>query len=269
LVLIIRSLQTDLKKQRFEREIKMRTQIIDFPDQKTFCVFPDERSELEEAVSELRLDGNHPVIVLIGGGIDEKEAEATLRAIQTIAKTADDMKAVVVCGGTDMGVMAEIGQIRSRNRYNFPLVGVAPEALVTWEDGPDSTKFLWWGTQRWPLEPHYTHFILVPGDEFGDESPWIVDTATAVSKGYRSVTILVNGGEVSRKDIDLSLEHGRPVIAISRTGRLADKIARQPKRNKLISVAPAHSEQRIIELIQAALSDGEKSELEESVISTS
>jgi hypothetical protein len=78
------------------------------------------------------------------------------------------------------------------------------------------------------------------------------------------VTILINGGEVSRKDIDLSLEHGRPVIALSRTGRLADEISRQPKRNKLISVAPAHSEQRIINLIKAALSANDGSVLTQS-----
>ena len=246
----------------------MRTLTIDFPDRQTLCVFPEERSNLAHAISELQLGDNYPVIVLIGGGIDEKQAEVTLRAIQTIAKIAEDVKAVVICGGTDMGVMAEIGKIRWRNQYKFPLVGVAPEELVTWADGPDSTKFLWWGTQRWQLEPHYSHFILVPGSQFGDESPWIVDTATIVSKGHGSVTILINGGEVSRKDIDLSLEHGRPVIALSRTGRLADEISRQPKRNKLISVAPAHSEQRIINLIKAALSVGEKRELTESLIST-
>ena len=246
----------------------MRTLTIDFPDRQTLCVFPEERSNLAHAISELQLGDNYPVIVLIGGGIDEKQAEVTLRAIQTIAKIAEDVKAVVICGGTDMGVMAEIGKIRWRNQYKFPLVGVAPEELVTWADGPDSTKFLWWGTQRWQLEPHYSHFILVPGSQFGDESPWIVDTATIVSKGHGSATILINGGEVSRKDIDLSLEHGRPVIALSRTGRLADEISRQPKRNKLISVAPAHSEQRIINLIKAALSVGEKSELTESLIGT-
>ena len=246
----------------------MRTLTIDFPDRQTLCVFPEERSNLAHAISELQLGDNYPVIVLIGGGIDEKQAEVTLRAIQTIAKIAEDVKAVVICGGTDMGVMAEIGKIRWRNQYKFPLVGVAPEELVTWADGPDSTKFLWWGTQRWQLEPHYSHFILVPGSQFGDESPWIVDTATIVSKGHGSATILINGGEVSRKDIDLSLEHGRPVIALSRTGRLADEISRQPKRNKLISVAPAHSEQRIINLIKAALLVGEKSERTESLIST-
>ena len=92
----------------------MRTQTINFPDRQTLCVFPDEHSDLAQAISELQLDGNHPVIVLIGGGIDEQEADATRRAIKTIAKIAEDMKAVVICGGTDMGVMAEIGKTRSQ-----------------------------------------------------------------------------------------------------------------------------------------------------------
>jgi len=236
----------------------MRTQTINFPDRQTLFVFPDVRSDLAQAVSELQLEDNHPVIVLIGGEIDEQQAEVTRRAIHTISKIAEDMSAVVICGGTDMGVMAEISQGRWQKQYKFPLVGIAPEELVTWTDGPDSTNFLWWGTKRFQLEPHYSHFILVPGDKFGDESAWIVDAATVLSKGNRSVTILVNGGEVSQKDIELSLEHDRPVIVMSRTGRLADKLARQPKRNNLISVAPANNDERIIELIQTALSIDKK-----------
>jgi hypothetical protein len=132
--------------------------------------------------------------------------------------------------------------------------------LVTWPRGPESTKFLWWGKQRWQLESHYSHFILVPGNHFGDESPWIIDTATLLSRNQRSVTILINGGEVSRKDIELSLESGRPVIALSRTGRLADELARQPERNKLITVIPAHAEQKITEVIRAVLSVNERSQ---------
>lgn len=178
------------------------------------------------------------------------------------------MNAVVICGGTDMGVMAEIGQVRWQNRHKFPLIGVAPEALVTWPGGPRGTKFLWWGTQRWKLESHYSHFILVPGSQFGDESPWIVDIATILSKGHQSITILINGGEVSRKDIELSLENGRPVIALSRTGRLADELSRQPNRDGLISVVPANDEQRIVEVVQALLSVNEKIVLTQSLIST-
>lgn len=217
----------------------MRSQKINFPDRDVLCVFPEAHSDLAQALAELHLTDNHPVIVLIGGGIDEKQAKATRQAIQTIAAIAEDLRAVVICGGTDMGVMAEMGQIRSKNRYAFPLIGIAPEALVTWMDGPHSTKFLWWGKQRWQLEPHYSHFILVPGDQFGDESPWIVEAASLIAGDQRSVTVLINGGEVSRKDIDLSLEQKRPVIALSRTGRLADEFSRQPDRNELISVVPA------------------------------
>jgi hypothetical protein len=144
------------------------------------------------------------------------------------------------------------------------LVGVTLEELVTWPGGPESTNKLWWGTKRWELEPHYSHFILVPGSEFGDESPWIVDTATILSKGDQSVTILINGGEVSRKDIDLSLENDRPVIALSRTGRLADELSRQPVRHKLITVAPANAELRIIDFVQTALSVNKRSVLNQS-----
>jgi SLOG in TRPM, prokaryote len=243
----------------------MRTQEIYFPDRQTLCVFPDGRSDLAQAISRLGLEDNHPVIVLIGGEIDQLQAVATRRAILSISRIAEEMNAVVVCGGTDMGVMAEIGQIRGQKSYEFPLVGITPAELVTWPGGPRSTKFLWWGKQRWQLEPHYSHFILVPGSQFGDESPWIVDAATSLSKGNRSVTILINGGEVSRKDIDLSLEHGRPVIALSRTGRLADEIARQPNRHELITVVPASNEQRIVEVVQAALSVDESSVLTQSV----
>ena len=229
------------------------TQKINFPDNEALCFFPGERSDLVRAITELQLNSGRPVIVLIGGGIDEKQADATRRAVQTIAEISEDMNAAVVCGGTDMGVMAEISQRRRQSNYKFPLIGVAPKELVAWPGGPRSTKFLWWGKQRWQLEPHYSHFILVPGGQFGDESPWIIDVASVLSEGYQSVTILINGGEVSQKDIELSLEKGRPVIALSGTGRLADEIAEQFRLNKLITVVPADARERIVEVVQAAL----------------
>jgi hypothetical protein len=238
----------------------MRTETINFPEQETPGVFPDERSNLAEAIAELGLNGGHPVIVLVGGEIEEQQRDVTRQAILSIANTAEDMNAVIICGGTDMGVMAEIGRIRSQHGYKFPLVGVTPEELVTWPGGPLNTKFLWLGKQRWQLASHYSHFILVPGSQFGDESSWIGDLAILLSKGHQSVTVLINGGEVSRKDIEVSLENGRPVIVLSRTGRLADELARQPERNNLITVLPANAEKSIAEDLRAALSVNGKGE---------
>jgi predicted Rossmann-fold nucleotide-binding protein len=233
----------------------MRTQTVYFPPdlQKTLCVFPAQRVDLPEAVSELELKGRYPVIVLVGGEIDKVHAAATQQALQTISRMAQQLHAIVICGGTNMGVMAAIGQIREQNHHNFPLVGIAPEELVTWPGGPKSTKFLWWGNERRQLEIHSSHFILVPGGNFGDESAWICDAATLLSQQHRSVTILINGGDVARTEIDLSLEKGRRVIVISRTGHLADSLASQPVRNELITVVPANSELQIEKAIQAAL----------------
>jgi hypothetical protein len=76
------------------------------------------------------------------------------------------------------------------------------------------------------------------------------------------VTILINGGEASQKDIEVSLKNGHRVIVLSRTGRLADNLARQPERDKLITIIPANAEQRIIEAVQAALSINERNGVE-------
>lgn len=236
----------------------MHTQKISFPNQQALGVFPGERSNLAHAISELGLESRYPVIVLVGTRVDEQQADATRRAIQTIASIAEDLHAVVIGGGTDMGVMVELGRIKGRNHYKFPLVSITPEDLAIWPGGPHSPKFLWWGKQRWQLEPHCSHFILVPGSRFVDASPWIDSAASMLSDGHRSVTILINGGEISRKDIELSLKKGRPVIALSRTGHLADELARQPERDPLISVIPVHTEQRIATAIQAALSMTDK-----------
>jgi hypothetical protein len=233
----------------------MRTETISFPEKQVLCVFPEAPAELAEAIAGMGLEDGYPVIVLIGGNIQAQQAVVTERVIHTLAKIATELGALVICGGTDMGVMAEIGQIRSTNRDTFPLVGITLESLVTWPGGPHSTNFLWWGTKRWQLEPHYSHFILVPGSKFGDESPWIVEAATLLSKGHRSVTILINGGEVSRKDIELSVKHGRPVIAMGGTGRLANDLAMEPDRNNLITMVMAYDEDQLKTALRAALAD--------------
>lgn len=246
----------------------MRTQTILFKNQKAICVFPDDRAHLAKVATALRLDGSYSVIVLIGGDINPQQNAVTQIALQTIAKTADNLHGVLISGGTNMGIMADIGQIHQKNHYKFRLLGILPEALVTWPGGPRSTKFLWWGQQRWQLENHYSHFLLVPGNQFGDESPWIVDFATLLSKSRKAVTVLINGGESSRKDIQLSLSIGRSTIVLSQTGRLADEIAQNPNRDKSITVIPASSGKQISQALRTALSPNDKSTADQSIFTT-
>jgi hypothetical protein len=219
----------------------MRTQTIKFPNNQAKCVFPQKIDDLEEAISALGLKTNYPVLVLIGGNIHDENAEATQRAVQAVAKVAEDLGGLIICGGTAMGVMALIGEVRIQYKYQFPLVGITPESLVTWPGGPGSFRFLWWRQEKSDLAPGYSHFILVPGSEYGDESPWITKAAKYLSRENKSVTVLMNGGKISRLDIELSLKDKRPVIAVAGTGRFADELAEN--KQGTVKVVSAKSEE--------------------------
>lgn len=236
----------------------MRKMDLQFPDPRPLCVFPDRREQLPQALSELGLRGNCPVIVLIGGFIQGQHAQVTHRAIEVLAAFAEENGALIICGGSDLGVMDSIGQTRAAHRYTFPLLGVNLEDPVTWPNGPRAKQFLWWGTERWPLATGYSHFILAPGSQYGEDSPWIAEAATCLSRGNSSVTILANGGSVARKDVSLSLENGRPVIALAGTGRLADEIANQPNHSSLVVIVSAHDEHALKHAIRWTISTNQE-----------
>ena len=231
----------------------MRKLEIQFPNHRALCILPDRNEQLPQALGELNLRGSYPVIVLVGGFIPSQHAEATQKAIEVVAVFAEENRALILCGGSDLGIMASIGQTRAAHRYTFPLLGINLENLVTWPNGPRGKHFLWWGEQRWPLSTGYSHFILVPGDHFGEDSPWIAQAAMCLSQGNKSVTILANGGGVARKDVALSLENGRPVIALAGTGRLADEMAQQPSNTKFVTVVQAEDNMALTQVLQKQL----------------
>ena len=164
----------------------------------------------------------HPVLVLVGGA--DAMDPSVLDTLDHVLRTAvlpllDAYDAVAVDGGTDSGVMRVIGRARDAAGHRFPLVGVAAEGTVVAPGAPAGH------TDPAELEPHHTHVVLVPGDEWGDESPWLAEVADAVADGAPSVTVVVNGGEITFTDALASLDRGRPVVVLAGTGRAADEIA--------------------------------------------
>lgn len=218
------------------------------------CALPNDIEELEQAVTQMGLV-DRAVIVLIGGHILPEHANLTLQAIDVIAKTAEILDAAIICGGTDVGVMAAIGRSRGRNGFQFPLIGIAPEGIVTWPEGPRNGSIPLPGNERELLESHHSHFILVPGNQFGDETKWIVRAASMIAAGRnKSVSVLVNGGKVSQMDVEEGLQADRPLIVLAGTGRLADEMASHPVKNNLIKVVPAHNRRLLGETLRTMLS---------------
>lgn len=177
--------------------------------------------DLAAVVHQLGFVKQRPALVIIGGA--GKLSEADFHQLQTLfievlVPLAQKWQAVVIDGGTDVGVMRLMGQARSASCASFPLVGVTPASLVTLPTEIATTP------EAALLEPHHTHFILVPGLEWGDESFWMSSIASAIAASA-SVTVLINGGEITWKDALQSVKADRSIIVIAGTGRTADLIA--------------------------------------------
>jgi hypothetical protein len=217
------------------------------------CSLPNDIEELEQTVNRMGLV-DRPVIVMIGGHILPEHANLTYQAIEVVTKIAEVIDAALITGATDMGVISAVGKSRGRNGYQFPLIGIAPEGIVTWPEGPRAGMLVVPGNEREQLEAHHSHFILVPGSEFGDETKWIVRAATMIAAGRnKSVTVLANGGKVSQMDVEEGLSANRPLIVLSGTGRLADEIAMQNIKNSLIKIVPAHNRRLLAETLKTLL----------------
>ena len=197
-------------------------------------------NEIQAALAELKIPHPKPVIVLVGGagGIGFLDQFPMRKAVGVVAQLAEETGSVVIDGGTQAGIMTEIGKQRKNNNLSFPLVGVVFDSLIMKED-PASI-----------LDPNHTHFFLIPGDDWGDESGWISKIATAVAGGKKSITVLINGGNISRTDVEYSLMEKRPTFVIRGTGRLADEIT---LTGNVFAIDISNKPEEILEMLRARL----------------
>lgn len=199
-----------------------------------------EDDDISQALAELEIPHPKPVIVLVGGasGIGFWDKFPMRKAIRIVTKLAEETGSVVVDGGTQAGIMKEIGAQRKRNKFSFPLIGVVFDSLLIQQE-PGSI-----------LDPNHTHFFLIPGEDWGDESSWISKIATAVAGGQKSITILVNGGNISRADVQYSLLENRPAFVMRGTGRMADEIT---LGGDIMAIDISEKSEDILEFLRARL----------------
>jgi SLOG in TRPM, prokaryote len=196
---------------------------VSFPNHRATALHVNASMPLTDALSALGFDGQHyPVIVIIGGASKLSDADfQRVRRLffEVLAPIAQKWQACVVDGGTDAGIMRLMGQARTAIGGDFPLVGVTPIDLACLPGQPPASP------DAATLEPHHTHFLLVPGSNWGDESDDLAQVATALAGKLPSVTLLINGGEVTWQDAAQSIQSGRSLITIDGSGRTADLLA--------------------------------------------
>jgi len=185
---------------------------------------PPAALEPESALAPLSTTLGPPrsALVIVGGagGLSPEDGQQLAHLFNAvIAPYAQHHGLVVVDGGTDYGVMQLMGQSRVRHQATFPLVGVVVHSKVKWPHQPAAADCA-------DLEYNHSHFVLVPGDRWGDESRWLAQVATQVAGPQPSLTLLINGGLISlQEDVPHSLHHRRPVVVLAGSGRAADQVA--------------------------------------------
>lgn len=179
-------------------------------------------ADLAPGLRALGLDAPRPVVVLVGGAsglADDDAARLWPLFADGLIPAVTRHRAVAIDGGTQSGVMRLLGEAHRAAGATTPLVGVAAEQTIALP-GTSAT-----GAGRAPLQPDHTHFVLVPGDAWDAESPWIARIATVVAAGAPSCTVLADGGDIAYDDVAHSIDAGRPVLTIAGSGRTADEVA--------------------------------------------
>lgn len=178
-------------------------------------------ARLAAAVRALGLPVGRPTLVLVGGatGLSPLDLDQ-LRPLlhNAVGPVTADVRATILDGGTDSGVMRLMGETHSEHGLTTPLVGIAAEGTVRHRFPGNPSRC----AEPADLESHHTHFIFVPGRLWGDESPWIARAAGALADGAPSGTLLLNGGAIAQQDVANSVSNGRQVIIVAGSGRTAD-----------------------------------------------
>jgi hypothetical protein len=161
------------------------------------------------------------VIVVFGGaaGLDDSpKAGLSALFINAVAPVAAELRALIIDGGTQSGVMAMMGEAVARCARKCELLGIAPAGKVTYP-GDGQTAI----ADSVPLEPNHSHFILVDSNEWGGE----METMFEIVRAFETpvLAMLVNGGPIAAEEALQSVRRGWQLLVLEGSGRFADEVS--------------------------------------------
>lgn len=221
----------------------MKKLILNIGSRPATALLPVSQASISEIIDSLPLPPHQAVLLVVGaaGSLSPRVRPQLVPLFEQVAQVAHETGTILLDGGTQAGVMALLGEAVARQGNRSALLGVAPAALVSYPGAPATNA---------PLEPHHSHFVLVEGPEWGNETATLFALATGLAAPptgpLPAAVLLAGGGGIARDEIVQAVRHQLPVLVITGTGGLADELAaawpnRQtpPEETKLAEILAA------------------------------
>lgn len=197
----------------------MRTQAIRFPaGREAQLLWTGKGASARLIIDALGIPPPRAVVGLNGGTArldEELAARLETLLVDGLARVTAEEGLTVVTGGTDAGIFSLFGKGVEKWADRAPAVGIVPERLVRWPGG---------GTGDTPLEPHHSHFILVDGDAWGEETGTMYALLEEWSGACPTLSIFAGGGEVTLREMRFNVRQGRKMILLAGSGRTTDAV---------------------------------------------
>ena len=224
-----------------DNPLKKQEIIFENNKNKALITKADSNDSAENIISALQLQSSKPksIILIFGGAsgnLDTSDTSITIlhQILDDVLQYAADNDAIIIDGGTKSGIMEIVGQRASKIEQSKKpiIIGVAPAGLISlfnstkqednYKNEGDNDR----ENDKVLLDPNHSHFVLVEGDKWGDETIKLFEIASSLSTSdIPIVALLAGGGRISKKEILFCINQNWPVIVIEKTGYLADEIA--------------------------------------------
>ena len=173
-------------------------------------------TEPKEILTALQLPTPRALVLLNGGTAKlSVDLEARLRSLlhEGLARIAAEEQITLLTGGTDAGIFSLLGEGIAKWQPAVSCIGVVPSGPIRW---PGQTS----GDAS--LEPHHSHFVVVEGENWGDETATMYALAAAFT--CPSLAVFAGGGSITLREMQANVEQRRGMILIAGSGRNTDVV---------------------------------------------
>ena len=192
--------------------LRPRLKTAEFPNgNKCSYVTVSQNTDIEAAIGSLELPSPRALLIINGGTaeLDQSAAERLKKIYQYLAKFIIDEAITVVTGGTNADLFRLFGKaLRKLGGPVAPCIGVTVKSKA--------------GYDR--LETNHSHFVLVEGARWGEETSVMYSLISALSNHCPSLAFFAGGGEIATKEMLQNVVQNREMIFVAGAGGLTDDV---------------------------------------------